>query len=184
MVGRAGKGGRGFPSHSSLSGCNLLQTLASCAPCCPCLCLFSACIQWQQNPSELNWSHPDNVECSNVKTCSSYPAHSLYQRQFLRARRKQANEVHGTVFSLLSGERGAERIFGATSNKEHIGTNVVQKHSERRNSRTRRTYSWLCHKHTFYILFQFVRLGLTFWFFVYKVGGTRIHCPFSLTVPS
>lgn len=124
VVGGAGEGGHGFLSHSSPSVQSFAYALASCVPYCLCLYLFELLLSGSKIP--LSWTGPTLVAWDVLMLrLALHIRHILRIRQFLGAHRKQTNEVHGTVFSPLSGERGTERIFGEISNTEHEGTGLV-----------------------------------------------------------
>lgn len=67
MAGGAAEGGHGFLFHSSPSVQSFAYPLASCVPYCLCVCIyFQLLLSGSKNPSELLWSHPGSLECSNV----------------------------------------------------------------------------------------------------------------------
>lgn len=102
---------RPFPFCSS--GQSLAYPLASREPCCLYVCIYS---QFPLNPSSkipLNWTGPTlGVWNVLMLRLALHIWHILsISDNSSRALRKQTDEIHGTVFAFLSGERGAERIL-------------------------------------------------------------------------
>ena len=139
-------GGRlGFPSQPAFWAAS--YPLASREPHCLFVCIY---FQFLQNPSSkipLSWTGP-TLGAWNVLMLrlALHIWHILSIRDnSSRAHRKQTNDIHGTVFSLLSGERGAENSLKRLEIKSMWEWTLFKSTLKDEFSRALRTSSWLCH---------------------------------------
>lgn len=116
-VGEAAGRGRGTGMASlpisCLSAQSFVSPLASHVPYCLCVSIYSQLLL-SGSKIPLSWARPTLIARNILRLrLALHIWHILSIRDICsRAHRKQTNGMHRTVFSLLSGERGAERIFG------------------------------------------------------------------------